>query len=95
MFSLRSSATRVSTRGYGRDPAAPDLAIVEQFEDLLDASRGSFYVPHLAGHHLEELGEIDGAVAMHRRQCEALTKRVDTQRESQRGHNNSGSRTTR
>ena len=65
MFSLRSSATRRGSRleVTEGDPAAPDLAIVEQFEDLLDASRGSFYVPHLAGHHLEELGEIDGAVA--------------------------------
>merc|ERR1711868_180837 len=39
------------------------VVIIEELEDLLDVLTGVL-LAHLAGHHLEELGELDGAVAV-------------------------------
>jgi hypothetical protein len=39
------------------------VVIVEQLEDLLDVLT-RILLAHLAGHHLEELGELNGAVAI-------------------------------
>jgi HAMP domain-containing protein len=39
------------------------VVVIEQLEDLLDVLAG-ILLAHLAGHHLEELGELNGAVAI-------------------------------
>merc|ERR1712054_368798 len=39
------------------------VVIIEELEDLLDVLAGVL-LAHLAGHHLEELGELDGAVTV-------------------------------
>merc|ERR1712195_468691 len=39
------------------------VVVIEQLEDLLDVLAG-ILLTHPAGHHGEELGEVDGAVAV-------------------------------
>merc|ERR1712010_326991 len=58
MFSPSSSATRARLR-----KEILLVVVIEELEHLLDVLAGVL-LAHLTGHHLKELGELDGAVAV-------------------------------
>merc|ERR1719311_504185 len=66
MFSPSSATSLAWLRSWASEVAEGDLVsavVVEQLEDLLDVLTGVL-LAHLASHHLEELAELDGAVAV-------------------------------
>merc|ERR1719311_961984 len=66
MFSPSSATSLAWLRSWASEVAEGDLVgvvIIEELEDLLDLLTGVL-LAHLASHHLEELAELNGAVAV-------------------------------